>query len=128
MQALTTELDDSPDLADEEVTKVSDEQDGADGGLSPDADESDGANQNRGAGVAIDDLEAEELEVIDKIESATMLVDETQEIREIRRSEMNLGGASEDMRTDEFVCRSCFLLLKKVQLADAAHGICRDCS
>jgi len=30
--------------------------------------------------------------------------------------------------TDEFVCRSCFLVRKRVQLADAATMTCHDCS
>lgn len=76
--------------------------------------------------VELDALEAEELETVEEIESATMLVDETSEIREIRRSEMNLDTKAEEMRGDEFVCRSCFLRLKKVQMA--ADSLCRDCA
>ena len=81
---------------------------------------------NSEGAVELDALEAEELETVETIESATMLVDETTEIREIRRSEMNLDIKAEEMRGDEFVCRSCFLRLKKVQLA--ADALCRDCA
>lgn len=81
-----------------------------------------------GGGVVLDALEAEELETVETTESATMLVDETTEIREIRRSEMNLDIEAEQMRGDEFVCRSCFLRLKKVQLAVPTDLICGDCA
>ena len=83
-------------------------------------------DENGNGAVELDALEAEELEAVEATESATMLVDETSEIREIRRSEMNLDIEAEQMRGDEFVCRSCFLRLKKVQLA--ADALCRDCA
>ena len=31
-------------------------------------------------------------------------------------------------RADEFVCRSCFLVRKRVQLVDASTMACHDCS
>ncbi|MXY76819.1 MAG: DUF4193 family protein [Acidimicrobiia bacterium] len=86
----------------------------------------DNDDENGNGAVELDALEAEELETVEATESATMLVDETSEIREIRRSEMNLDIEAEQMRGDEFVCRSCFLRLKKVQLA--ADALCRDCA
>lgn len=86
----------------------------------------DNDDENGNGAVELDALEAEELETVETTESATMLVDETTEIREIRRSEMNLDTKAEEMRGDEFVCRSCFLRLKKVQLAGDA--LCRDCA
>ena len=88
----------------------------------------DDEEDEHGEGVVLDALEAEELETVETIESATMLVDETSEIREIRRSEMNIDIEAEQMRGDEFVCRSCFLRLKKVQLAVPTDPICRDCA
>lgn len=90
------------------------------------AGDEDNDDENGNGPVELDALEAEELETVEATESATMLVDETSEIREIRRSEMNLDIEAEQMRGDEFVCRSCFLRLKKVQLA--ADAICRDCA
>lgn len=90
------------------------------------AGDEDSDDENGNGGVELDALEAEELEAVETTESATMLVDETTEIREIRRSEMNLDIEAEQMRGDEFVCRSCFLRLKKVQLA--ADALCRDCA
>ena len=86
----------------------------------------DNDDENGNGAVELDALEAEELETVEATESATMLVDETTEIREIRRSEMNLDIEAEQMRGDEFVCRSCFLRLKKVQLV--ADALCRDCA
>ena len=102
---------------------IRDRLDGEDSDL--DGDEGNGDENGNGA-VELDALEAEELETVEATESATMLVDETSEIREIRRSEMNLDIEAEQMRGDEFVCRSCFLRLKKVQLA--ADALCRDCA
>lgn len=93
------------------------------GGRAADEDTDD---ENGNGAVELDALEAEELETVETTESATMLVDETSEIRAIRRSEMNLDTEAEEMRGDEFVCRSCFLRLKKVQLAGDA--LCRDCA
>ncbi len=90
------------------------------------AGDGDDDDENGDGAVELDALEAEELETVEATESATMLVDETGEIREIRRSEMNLDIKAEEMRGDEFVCRSCFLRLKKVQLA--ADALCRDCA
>ena len=90
------------------------------------AGDEDNDDENGNGPVELDALEAEELETVEATESATMLVDETSEIREIRRSEMNLDIEAEQMRGDEFVCRSCFLRLKKVQLA--ADALCRDCA
>ena len=76
----------------------------------------------------LDALEAEEIESVETNESATMLVDEAGEIVAIRREEMTLDVESEERRGDEFVCRSCFLLLKNVQLADPREMLCADCA
>ena len=69
---------------------------------------------------ALDELEAEELEMLtDDEASETLIVDEQQELRAIRRAEISLaddsGGEREE---DEFLCQSCFLLKKTSQLAD----------
>lgn len=77
--------------------------------------------------VTLDALEAEELQTVETNESATILVDEVSEIMAIRRQEMALTG-SQDRRGDEFVCRSCFLVLKNVQLADRRNMLCVDCA
>ena len=77
--------------------------------------------------VTLDALEAEELETVETNESATILVDEASEIMAIRREEVAFDMAAQSRRGDEFVCRSCFLLLKNVQLADRKNVLCVDC-
>ena len=114
---------------DDTIREPFDQQDGNDPGnenVGGRAGAGDNDDENGNGGVKLDALEAEELETVETIESATMLVDETSEIREIRRSEMNLDIEAEEMLGDAFVCRSCFLRLKKVQLA--ADALCRDCA
>ena len=78
--------------------------------------------------VALDALEAEELETVETNESATILVDEASEIMAIRREEVAFDASAQSRRGDEFVCRSCFLLLKNVQLADRQNMLCFDCA
>ena len=77
--------------------------------------------------VALDALEAEEIEIVESDESATMLVDEASEIMAIRRAEMSLGTEADAQRGDEFVCQSCFLVLKSSQLANKRKMLCVDC-
>lgn len=77
--------------------------------------------------VTLDALETEELETVESNESATILVDEVSEIMAIRRQEVAFDLAAQSRQGDEFVCRSCFLLLKNVQLADHQKVLCVDC-
>ena len=90
-------------------------------GIDPDNEE----DENGNGPVALDALEAEELETVETNETATILVDEASEIKAIRRQEM---ASARSRRGDEFVCRSCFLVLKKVQLADRENTLCFDCA
>ena len=78
--------------------------------------------------MALDALEAEELETVETNESATILVDEASEIMAIRREEVAFDLTAQSRQGDEFVCRSCFLLLKNVQLADRQNMLCVDCA
>jgi hypothetical protein len=50
-------------------------------------------------------------------------------MRAIRRAElaMDQQGIAEATE-DEFVCSSCFLVLKSVQLANPRKRICKDCA
>ncbi|MDJ0924674.1 MAG: DUF4193 family protein [Acidimicrobiia bacterium] len=79
---------------------------------------------------ALDDLEAEELEMLTEDEaSETIVVDEETQLRDIRRAQISIeassaGGASED----EFVCSVCFLVKKSSQLANRRRKICLDCA
>jgi len=115
----------------EEVSKgddaLEDEVDAAseDDSDSDDGDDSDGDD---GKTVALDVLEAEELEIVESDTTETMLVDEASEIRAIRREEMTLDIESGAQRADEFVCQSCFLVLKTSQLANKRKRLCVDCA
>ena len=77
--------------------------------------------------MGLDALEVEELATVETNESATIIVDEASEIMAIRREEMIPDVEAEIRKVDEFVCRSCFLLLKNVQLADRDGMLCVDC-
>jgi len=108
-----------------------------DDGLVPEAgvdDEGDGESDDstevvdEDAPVALDALEAEELEIVETDESATMLVDEASEIMAIRREEMTMDIEDSGKRGDEFTCQSCFLVLKSSQLANKRKMLCVDCA
>jgi hypothetical protein len=79
---------------------------------------------------ALDELEAEELEMLtDDEASETLVVDEAQELRAIRRAEIAMEGEGGGERAaDEFLCQGCFLVLKRSQLADKKRSLCRDCA
>jgi hypothetical protein len=79
---------------------------------------------------ALDELEAEELEMLTDDEvSETLVVDEAEELRAIRRAEIAMDkDAGVERASDEFVCQSCFLVLKSSQLADKRRKYCRDCA
>lgn len=79
---------------------------------------------------ALDELEAEELEMLTEDEtSETLVIDEAAEMRAIRRAEISMDVDAVDGATaDEFVCTSCFLLKRSSQLANKRRKICRDCA
>ncbi|MCZ6461556.1 MAG: DUF4193 family protein, partial [Actinobacteria bacterium] len=79
---------------------------------------------------ALDELEAEELEMLTDDESSeALVVDEAAEMRAIRREELAMDRSGADEATEgEFVCSQCFLVLKTSQLADARRNICNDCA
>ena len=110
--------DDDDEDDDDEVIVATTDSDDEDDGEDDDDEE------------ALDELEAEELEMLtDDEASETLIVDEQQELRAIRRAEISLaddaGGARAE---DEFLCQSCFLVLKTSQLADKRRKYCRDCA
>jgi hypothetical protein len=78
----------------------------------------------------LDELEAEELEMLTEDESdETIVVDEAAEMRAIRRAEISLEGEVADAASsDEFVCSNCFLVKRKSQLANKRKKLCRDCA
>ncbi len=79
---------------------------------------------------ALDDLEAEELEMLTEDEaSETIVVDEATQLRDIRRAQISIergevGGATDD----EFVCSVCFLVKKSSQLSSRRKKVCLDCA
>ncbi len=79
---------------------------------------------------ALDELEAEELEMLTDDESSeALVVDEAAEMRAIRREELAMDRSGADEATEgEFVCSQCFLVLKTSQLADARRNVCNDCA
>lgn len=109
------------DMLDDDVDDEDDESD--------DDDDGDGDDESSDD-EALDDLEAEELDMLtDDEESETLVVDEAAELRAIRRAELAMAGNEVDAKTeDEFLCASCFLVLKQSQLADRRNMLCRDCA
>lgn len=79
---------------------------------------------------ALDELEAEELEMLTEDETSEILiVDEAAEMRAIRRAELAMEKQGVAEATDgEFVCSKCFLVLKASQLANPRKRICKDCA
>ena len=136
------ELDDvEPDIEDDEVPEVLDDWDSIDtlddetvvDGVvdeveveaEAEVEAEDGADDE-----ALDELEAEELEMLtDDEASEALVVDEAEELRAIRRAEISMEADGGGQRaSDEFVCQSCFLVLKSSQLADKRRMFCRDCA
>jgi hypothetical protein len=77
---------------------------------------------------ALDELAAEELEMLTEDEAAEVLIiDEAAEMQAIRRAEVALSTSGEDKAPDEFLCTNCFLLKKSTQLADKRRQLCNDC-
>lgn len=123
------DLDDEdidPDALDDEFEV---EDDGEADDVDEDGDDEDGEGEGDAeAPAALDELEAEELDIVDELTPQTMLVDEASEIRAIRRQELTLDVEAESQQTDEFVCSSCFLVLKRSQLANKRKMLCMDCA
>lgn len=125
------------DLIDDEDEDIDDEIDGEDGeddrgdedDIDDDEDEEDDQDdEDDQETVTLDALEAEELENVEANDPATILVDEASEIKALRRKEMAIDLDADPQRVDEFVCNSCFLLLKNVQLADPDKALCVGCA
>ena len=77
---------------------------------------------------ALDELEAEELDMLTEDEAAESLpVDEVEELRQLRREAIELELGPDAVGEDEFVCSHCFLVKRITQLADKRKRLCRDC-
>ena len=79
---------------------------------------------------ALDELEAEEREMLTEDESdEVIVVDEAAEMRAIRRAEISMEEESADSaHSDEFVCSNCFLVKKNSQMANKRRKVCFDCA
>lgn len=119
------DIEDDDDLDDDEDGLDDDDIDGDDEDEDGDDDEDDEDDQET---VTLDALEAEELDTVETNDPATILVDEASEIKALRRVEMAIDVEADSRRVDEFVCTSCFLLRKNVQLADPENMLCADCT
>ena len=128
------ELDDSEaEVDDDEIESELvdiDEDEAAPDDDDDDDDDGDDADDGDTEAEALDELEAEELDMLtDDETSETLVVDEAAEMRQIRREELAMDRKGADEATeDEFVCANCFLVLKTSQLADGRRKICRDCA
>ena len=116
--------DEDLDLSDDILTDDSDDDD------DDSDDESDTDSDDDDDDEALDELEAEELEMLTEDESVeTLVVDEAAEMRAIRRAELAMQGEGVDeASSDEFVCTSCYLVKRTSQLTNKRRKICADCA
>ncbi|MGI9528424.1 MAG: hypothetical protein ACR2NG_01830 [Acidimicrobiia bacterium] len=113
---------------DETELELEDEALDSDGDDSEDDDSSDDEPEEEAA--ALDELEAEELEMLTDDETTeTIVVDEAAEMRAIRRAQIAMEGEpADEANSDEFVCTSCFLVKRTSQLANKRKKVCLDCA
>lgn len=118
------DLDDLETLDDDLDTDLDDDDLDEDDGDTDDGDDDDDDPE------ALDELEAEEREMLTEDESdETIVVDEAAEMRAIRRAEIALEDNSADTAgSEEFVCTVCFLVKNRTQLASPRKRICKDCA
>ena len=94
-----------------------------------DEDEDESDDEDTEVDKALDELEAEELEMLTEDEaSEALVVDEAAEMRAIRRAEIALANSGEERAEDEFLCQNCFLLKPPSQLANKRRQLCNDCA
>ena len=124
------------DLDNPEVEELEDDWDSLDEvedvdseGEGDDASGDDGDDEGNSDDEALDELEAEELEMLtDDEQGERLVIDEAEEMRAIRRAEIAMNASAGTERLgDEFQCQSCFLVKKVSQLADKKRQYCRDC-
>lgn len=122
--AVNDEWDESfedDDIADDDELVLEDDDDASDEGDEGDEEDDDSE--------ALDELEAEELDMLtEDEESELLIVDEAAELRSFRRAELSLDAEAEGAKPGEFVCRSCYLVKRTSQLANKRKMICIDCA
>ena len=121
--------EDDLDLSDEGLIGGSDD-DGDSDDEADDSDDDSDDDEDDDEAEALDELEAEELEMLTDDETVeTIVVDEAAEMRAIRRAELAMEGEGADgAAANEFVCSSCFLVKRTSQLANKRRKICADCA
>ena len=77
---------------------------------------------------ALEELESQELKLLDEEADDALLVDEVKELRAIRREELTMDVDAQSLRSDEFVCQSCFMVKRSSQLANKRKKLCADCA
>jgi len=127
---ITKETDEELDPAEEPIEPSEDLVNEVNADPARDADSVDDASSDETQTAALDELEAEELEMLTDDESdETLVIDEAAEMRAIRRAEIAMQDDSIDEATSkEFVCSSCFLVKRENQLANKRRKICLDCA
>lgn len=70
----------------------------------------------------------EEAESLDVMLAREKVLDETQVAAPADESREGLAAPEGPASDEEFVCRSCFLVKRRAQLADERKLICRDCA
>ncbi len=121
--ALADDLDEDVDEDELEADDIGDDD------LDEDDEDADEGTEDDEDAEALDELEAEELEMLTDDEASEVIaVDEAAEIRKLRREERLLDVDPEGAGSDEFVCTSCFLVKRTSQLADRRKRVCRDCA
>jgi hypothetical protein len=121
------ELLEEEDLDEAEAEAVGDEEDDEDGEAAPAVEEEDDDVVDLDEELHPDDVE-EALDVVLRERTAAVgLEDEEEDFDE--PDERGEGGTKiVPRRENEFLCKSCFLVLPRHQLADEKRMICRDCA
>ena len=93
-----------------------------------DSDEDSDEDEEGEGGEALDELEAEELEMLTEDEAAETIVrDEAAEMAKLRREERELDADPKEVTSGERMCQSCFLIKRDSAFADSRKKICKDC-
>jgi hypothetical protein len=126
--AMSDDLFGDDDESVDEDTLLDDDDD--DVAVVADSSDDDDTTESEGDTEALDDLEAEELEMLTEDEaSETIVVDEETQLRDIRRAQIAIeSGVAGAPTPGEFVCSICFLVKKSSQLSSRRKKVCLDCA
>ena len=71
--------------------------------------------------------EKKNVEETDETEGSFISVDAAEK-RNVKKSDLKLDEAAEEIQEDEFTCTVCFLVLKNTQLEKPRAKVCIDCA